>query len=231
MLSRELIKSGHNILYVVFNKSAELEAKEKFQNSSQIEISTMHSAALRYQKTDFEIHPQGIVIQTNFISTVLEDEEVLKKEIFDQYKEDIECWINNNRKCSLKAEDSLKLVEQVVFWIFKSLEFWIRSSDQTLLTDHYRMSNDFYTYYPCKLNHESVMNFRYGLFYVQKAGEIWFLLLQCILIYIGIKCGQGIIFFRLLMMLISKKHSFVIVRYRNSQLSFSMKVKTLQHVS
>jgi hypothetical protein len=73
-----------------------------------------------------------------------------------------------NKRKKFAAADQEKLVEQVGFWIFKTLEGWYRGVKPVSALDE-----EFTTYYPCKLKHKKRFGFEAGTFYIKIAKDVW----------------------------------------------------------
>jgi F-box protein 18 (helicase) len=170
MASIELLKQGHRVLYLVFNKAAQEEAYERIRSHiiqqgygaliSNIKCSTMHAVAL--QK----------VIQIAVSSpNVTENEESIKSKLPPLFEKDIRKHIygspnDHKEKNSNEIESDIRLV---CHYIFKSLIRWLHSPEPV----NKLTKNDWYTYYPCKLQHEERWKCPHGMFYVMKAKEVW----------------------------------------------------------
>ncbi|KAI8829976.1 P-loop containing nucleoside triphosphate hydrolase protein [Chytriomyces cf. hyalinus JEL632] len=176
LLAEELVKASHSILYIVYNKVAQKDAEERFHSiGSKVQCRTMHGAALHYLQrptADFDISPV--------------DDSVVQQKIEAEYMIRVSTWMReryagsgdqrsnagsrqagNERSQFEKAH--LVRVKLALFYVFKTLEFWYRSTR----TREELTENDFWTYYPAKLKHKDDWNFRHEKFYVNLAGEIW----------------------------------------------------------
>ncbi|KAJ3222640.1 hypothetical protein HDU81_009696 [Chytriomyces hyalinus] len=176
LLAEELVKSNHRILYIVYNKAAQKDAEDRFHTlGSKVECRTMHGAALHYLQrpsADFEISPV--------------DDSVVQQKIEAVYTNRVSTWMrgryagSNDQRSNAGSRQTenarsqfekahLIRVKLALFYVFKTLEFWYRSTR----TREELTENDFWTYYPAKLKHKDDWNFRHEKFYVNLAGEIW----------------------------------------------------------
>ena len=169
LLAEELVKRKENDLYLVFNKKAQLDAEKRFQNSKgTIHCHTLHSAAL-----------QNIIADSNFDGfDNIVDDSTLRKQISKKLSSTIEDWLRTKSPFARYSSDhgteknrkKLRLdIETVSFWIYKTLDRWMRSSNAESA-----LSDIFTTYYPAKCNHKKYFGFsNFGKFYIENAVQIW----------------------------------------------------------
>ena len=161
LLSHELQAAGHRVIYLVFNKSAQQDARRRFGVSDTFDCLTIHALALRHLQL-----PEGL------LSIDPVDDHVLQRRIEEMYKKRVYQWLYPQVNVSDKARMRQvveSLAETALFWIFKTLLGWQRSSKNLK-----ELSNPRNTYYPCVLNHSRIMGFQdYGSFYVDLAKEVW----------------------------------------------------------
>jgi hypothetical protein len=149
-LAEQLLKREHTILYLVYNKPAQIEADRRFKNRNLV-CKTIHAAALAYTDYGFKITPI--------------DDQVLIKQIIEHYHIEITQYISIKPQ---KKKSIPKLVDLVGFWIFKTLEAFYRSD-----RPYADLDNKYLTYYTCQKNHLEKLGFEYTSFYVDKVKEIW----------------------------------------------------------
>ncbi|KAJ2996566.1 F-box DNA helicase 1 [Globomyces sp. JEL0801] len=156
LLIQELLLKNQKVLYIVFNKAAQLHANRKFKKfKNSIECKTMHSICL----SNLQGHLDDGFVPSN--------QNTLTKAIETNYETEIIDWLKLNNANGL-LHDDLKTVKRkvalVTFWIYKTLEEWIRS-DKRIINS---------VYYHARQNHMEQLGFpEDSMFYIQAATEIW----------------------------------------------------------
>jgi AAA domain len=164
LLAKELLEKKERVLYLVFNKQAQLDAQAKFSGlSGLIHCKTLHSAA----KSNITVPDPSFRGLDHVV-----DEWPFRKQIAEDFGPEIGQWLLSrtpSEKEKSKKENLEGKIELVVFWIYKTLEGWLRSA-----FPESKLSDNFMTYFPAKLNHEKYLGFEnFGTFYIEKAALIW----------------------------------------------------------
>ncbi|KAL7573153.1 hypothetical protein ACA910_018817 [Epithemia clementina (nom. ined.)] len=125
LLCNKAVNNGALVLYVVFNKKNELEAKQSFKfPKHNMEIRTTHSFVLRhYFSSNYmsKVKPCASIPRENIIETLqLEEDPTIVK---------IKAVVNNDKKMK-------KIVKTIAGTILKTLHNFQVSSEQTILPDH-----------------------------------------------------------------------------------------------
>ena len=162
LLAQRLVKVGHNVLYLVYNKSAQKDAEDRFalrlgSDSGKVKCMTMHSAALKHLKADANFDQ----------SKISEDDQSIKKAILSEFSSEIIQFLRLPQ--SLTAKQRKRKMDLCAWWIFKTLLYWAQSSGS--LKDFGQIYK--YTYYPCKLNHYRKFGKDHGGFYVEMASRVY----------------------------------------------------------
>jgi superfamily I DNA/RNA helicase len=165
LLSAELLKRNQKILYLVYNKEAQREAISRFSNHHNLDCFTTHAAAMKFMsnRKDTTQKPS--------------DDGVLRDKIKSFYKQDIEKYLTSYspifRKNAANNEDAAKTkkflfgnVNLIGFWIFKTLQSWIRTSKRTLERNYYPIDKN-------QRGHQDRFKFPPGNFYMEKAMDVW----------------------------------------------------------
>ena len=161
LLAKELLERKERILYLVFNKQAQLDAQAKFKGlSGIIHCKTLHSAA-----------KSNIILPNPSFKGLdqVVDEWPLRTQIAEDLAPEIELWLESRPSKKNSKRNIEKNVELVHFWVYKTLEGWLRSAHPES-----KLSDTFMTYYPAKMNHQKYLGFEnFGTFYIEKAALIW----------------------------------------------------------
>ncbi|KAJ3029712.1 UNVERIFIED_CONTAM: hypothetical protein HDU68_011325 [Siphonaria sp. JEL0065] len=167
LLAETLVKQKHRVLYIVYNKTAQADAEERFKSmGAMVTCRTMHGTALQYMQrpnsnNDFPINP-------------VDDHDVMKR-IERDYERTVERWLASNFRGTQPRPGTPEhgkavaaRIKTVCFFIFKTLEFWYRRADPVQ-----KLLEPWTTYYPAKKKHTEEYRFEPGRFYVDIANEIW----------------------------------------------------------
>ncbi|KAJ3356919.1 hypothetical protein HDU91_005475 [Kappamyces sp. JEL0680] len=162
MVANQLLAKNHRILYLTFNKENQLQAETRFSalGKGLIHCKTMHAVARSLCVVPFSMVPQ--------------DESRLKDAVIREFRKKIESWLAANGQGSRGKDNASKKafelkVQQVGFWIFKTLEAWYRSKDELDA-----LKNDFYTYMAAKRHHLERIGFMAkDNFYCATAMQVW----------------------------------------------------------
>jgi hypothetical protein len=157
LLSAELLKLNQKILYLVYNKEAQREAISRFSNHPNLDCYTTHAAAMKFLNRSEN---------TQKIPT---DGRLLQEKIKSFYKDDIKLYLTKNSPLfnnSRKKKALLVSISLVGFWIFKTLETWIRTSKRALERNYYPIDKN-------QRGHQDRFKFPPGNFYMEKAMDVW----------------------------------------------------------
>eukprot|EP00899_Mesostigma_viride_P017113 jgi/Mesvir1/25402/Mv01439-RA.1 len=151
MLVPVLLSLNHRVIYLVYNRAAKADAKERMPVRPRFSTMTLHGAALRYGD-----------IPASFKRSAYSSDVVVTNAIRSHLEHDILSFLQPTN-----PEKALRLASH---WIFKTLAKWYNSKGTPEALTSPRPD---YTYYPAKLKHGEISKVPYGDFYVRMAAKVW----------------------------------------------------------